>query len=72
MKIKFLVLSTMITLAEQQLHAQYSAPAGEWHTWGGDHGFTRYTALDQINADNVKQLQVVWRWKARAGFMAIR
>ena len=44
--------------------AQYGAPNGEWHTWGGDHGFTRYSALDQINRDNVDQLEVVWRWSA--------
>jgi glucose dehydrogenase len=44
--------------------AQYGAPDGEWHTWGGDHGFTRYSALTQINADNVGDLQVAWRWQA--------
>lgn len=44
--------------------AQYGAPDGEWHTWGGDHGFTRYTALSQINAGNVGQLELAWRWQA--------
>lgn len=44
--------------------AQYGAPDGEWHTWGGDHGFTRYSALDQINSRNVSNLEVVWRWRA--------
>lgn len=44
--------------------AQYGAANGEWHTWGGDHGFTRYSALDQINVANVSDLQVVWRWQA--------
>jgi alkylhydroperoxidase family enzyme len=37
---------------------------GEWTTWGGDAGFTRYSPLDQINKDNVKKLEVAWRWKA--------
>lgn len=37
-------------------------PGGsEWRTYGGDKGFTRYSPLDQINRDNVKDLQVVWR-----------
>lgn len=63
MRTKSLVSLLMITLAGH-LQAQYGAPDGEWHTWGGDHGFTRYTALDQINASNVEQLQVVWRWQA--------
>ena len=44
--------------------AQYGAPDGEWHTWGGDQGFTRYSNLSQINAENVHSLQAVWRWQA--------
>jgi glucose dehydrogenase/alkylhydroperoxidase family enzyme len=40
------------------------APRGEWLTWGGDAGFTRYSALDQINQDNVGSLEVAWRWKS--------
>jgi glucose dehydrogenase len=44
--------------------AQYGAPDGEWHTWGGDHGFTRYSALDQITAQNVQSLEIAWRWRA--------
>ena len=38
--------------------------AGEWTTWGGDAGFTRYSPLDQINKDNVRTLEVAWRWKS--------
>jgi glucose dehydrogenase len=46
--------------------AQYGTPAtGEWRVNGGDTGSTRYSPLDQINATNVKNLQVVWRWKAQ-------
>src|SRR5690242_12923683 len=36
----------------------------EWRTYGGDKAFTRYSPLDQINRDNVKNLQVVWRRSA--------
>jgi glucose dehydrogenase len=40
-------------------------PAGtEWRYFGGDKGFTRYSALDQINRDNVKNLRIVWRRSA--------
>jgi len=47
-------------------HAQQGTPVpGEWRTNGGDAGNTRYSPLDQINAANVKNLQVVWRWKAQ-------
>jgi quinoprotein glucose dehydrogenase len=41
--------------------SQERAPAGEWRYFGGDKGFTRYSALDQINRDNVKNLRIVWR-----------
>jgi glucose dehydrogenase/alkylhydroperoxidase family enzyme len=41
-----------------------SASQGEWATWGGDAGFTRYSPLDQINKENVGTLEVVWRWKS--------
>ena len=44
--------------------SQYGAPDGEWHTWGGDHGFTRYSALDQIGASNAGDLEIAWRWRA--------
>ncbi len=48
------------------LHAQQGTPVtGEWRVNGGDSGSTRYSPLDQINAGNAKNLQVVWRWKAQ-------
>ncbi|HEX5005548.1 MAG TPA: PQQ-binding-like beta-propeller repeat protein [Hyphomonadaceae bacterium] len=37
---------------------------GEWVTWGADPGNTRYAALDQINASNVGQMEIAWRWRA--------
>src|SRR6478752_10237275 len=36
-------------------------PVGEWRSYGGDKGYTRYSPLDQINRENVGKLQVVWR-----------
>ena len=41
---------------------QHGAPNGDWPYWGGDAGSTRYSALDQINKDNVKDLEIAWRW----------
>ncbi|HTZ58982.1 MAG TPA: PQQ-binding-like beta-propeller repeat protein [Acidobacteriaceae bacterium] len=43
--------------------AQTGAPKGEWPTYGGDLGNTRYSALDQINAANFNQLQIAWQFK---------
>ncbi|HEY4362885.1 MAG TPA: PQQ-binding-like beta-propeller repeat protein [Bryobacteraceae bacterium] len=43
--------------------AQTGAKNGEWPTYGGDLGNTRYSALDQINATNFNKLQVAWKFK---------
>ena len=43
--------------------AQSGAKAGEWRTYGGDLGSTRYSPLDQINAGNFNKLEVAWRFK---------
>jgi quinoprotein glucose dehydrogenase len=45
------------------LHAQSGAKKNEWPTYGGDTGNTRYSPLDQINADNFGKLVVAWRFK---------
>jgi quinoprotein glucose dehydrogenase len=42
--------------------AQTGAKNGEWRTYGGDLGNTRYSPLDQINASNFGKLQVAWRF----------
>ena len=36
-------------------------PVGEWHYYGGDKGFTRYSPLDQIDPENVGDLGLRWR-----------
>jgi len=43
--------------------AQRGAPNGEWPTYGGDLGSTRYSALEQIDASNFSSLEVAWRFK---------
>ena len=43
--------------------AQTGAKDGEWRTYGGDLGSTRYVPHDQINAANFSRLQVAWRFK---------
>ena len=56
-----LALGGGVQWAEAQLPGTAN---GEWRYWGGDEGSTRYAPLDQINASNVANLQVVWRWRA--------
>jgi quinoprotein glucose dehydrogenase len=37
-------------------------PRGEWPTHGGTNANARYSSLDQITRDNVRQLHIAWRW----------
>jgi quinoprotein glucose dehydrogenase len=46
-----------------RLPGQTGAKNGEWPTYGGDLGHTRYAPLDQINATNFGKLEVAWRFK---------
>src|SRR5947199_2719878 len=39
-----------------------ASPVGEWRSYASDLASTKYAPLDQINAANFKDLQVVWRW----------
>ena len=60
----FALLATLLFSVAITIVAQQGAPAnGEWRRIGGDGGSTRYSPLDQINAQNVKNLKVVWTWK---------
>jgi quinoprotein glucose dehydrogenase len=35
----------------------------EWLYYGGDQGGMKYSALTDINADNLSHLQIAWQWK---------
>src|SRR2546428_2668868 len=37
---------------------------GEWPAYGADKASTKYSPLDQINKDNVRNLRIVWRQPA--------
>src|SRR5216684_5817666 len=52
-----------IALTVAGVHGQSGAKKGEWPAYGGDTGTTRYSPLDQINADNFSKLAVAWRFK---------
>ena len=47
--------------------AQYGATNGEWRSYGGDNGGTKYSPLDQIDATNFDDLRVAWRWESADG-----
>ena len=43
---------------------QRGAQNGEWRSYGGDTGSTKYSPLDAIDETNVQNLQIVWRWQS--------
>jgi quinoprotein glucose dehydrogenase len=44
--------------------AQKGAPQGEWPSYGGDLGSTKYSPLDQIDETNVQRVSVAWEWRS--------
>ena len=56
-------VSVILILGGQPGAAQQGAPNGEWRTYGGDLGSTRYAPLDEINAENFETIQLAWRFK---------
>jgi quinoprotein glucose dehydrogenase len=44
-------------------HGQTGAQNGEWRTYGGDLGNTKYSPLSQIDAGNFDKLQLAWRFQ---------
>jgi quinoprotein glucose dehydrogenase len=62
----YLATTLLALCAMVRLGAQSGAANGEWRTYGGDLGHTRYAPLDQINADNFRTLEIAWRFKTDA------
>ena len=64
MKRTWIYSTAAVALLAASASAQHGAVNGEWHFYGGDAGTTKYSPLDQINAGNVRELRIVWEWKA--------
>jgi quinoprotein glucose dehydrogenase len=60
----FLTAFIVLFSTSLRVAAQNGAANGEWRTYGGDLGNTRYAPLDQINKDNFNKLEVAWRFKS--------
>ena len=54
-----LLAAPAISTANSEVERLTQNPAN-WATWGGDYAGTRYSKLDQINKNNVKNLQPAW------------
>ena len=60
---RFLALVGVIGIFAVSLAAQYGATDGEWRSYAGEPGSTKYSPLDQINKENAKNLRIAWRFK---------
>ncbi|MEE8117763.1 MAG: PQQ-binding-like beta-propeller repeat protein, partial [Gemmatimonadales bacterium] len=58
--------AALVWLLSQPVPLLAQDATGEWRAFAGDQHGTKYSALDQITADNVADLQVVWSWDAAA------
>jgi quinoprotein glucose dehydrogenase len=64
-RLRLLLGGLLITgLAMFPILAQQGTKGGDWKAYGGDEGSTRYSPLDFINRDNIKDLRVAWVWKS--------
>src|SRR5947208_15246064 len=63
MRHAFLAIACVVLASNAPVHGQTGAKNGEWPTYGGDLGHTRYSPLDQINAGNFDKLEIAWRFK---------
>ncbi len=53
-------------VSEKAIQAVMKPKAGEWPTYNGSLGGNRYSPLDQINTQNVRQLQLEWVYALRS------
>ena len=62
-----LSLSCWVACWPHHVRAQHGATNGEWRTYGGDLGSTKYSPLDQIDETNFDDLEIAWRWQSVDG-----
>ena len=66
---RYSLLSTVLLLPAVLALVMACAPpdpgaAGEWPHHGADLASSKYSARDQINAENFAQLEVAWHWES--------
>ena len=57
------LVALLLIPATHRVLGQSGTEGGEWRTYGGDLGNTKYSPLDQINATNFSKLEIAWRLK---------
>ena len=61
--IAVLCASSLLVAHAQSQRVRGGRVAEEWTHWGGDATSTRYSPLEQINAENFADLEVAWVWR---------
>ena len=62
-RLRVVLIALCLLSGSAALSAQHGTQNGDWRTWAGDLGATRYAPLDQIDGDNFEQLELAWRFK---------
>jgi quinoprotein glucose dehydrogenase len=58
----YLLTATVLsTLAMSMVTGSISEPAGEWRSYAGTNAGSKYSPLDQVNKDTVRNLRIAWR-----------
>jgi quinoprotein glucose dehydrogenase len=57
--------STLVLSSGALAQSGTSVYEGDWPEYHGDHFAQRYSPLDQINADNVGDLEIAWRFSTK-------
>ena len=60
---RLIVLLVAAIAAMSQSRGEPRSTSGDWPVYGGDPGGMKYSALTQINRDNVRLLEPAWSWR---------
>ena len=66
MRIAFVSIIVAI-IPSMSVVAQDAAHPGQWRHYAGNHASSKYSALDQIDAGNVDDLEIAWQWIGESG-----
>jgi quinoprotein glucose dehydrogenase len=55
-------LAASLTLCALPVLSSSAVREGEWREYAGDSGGQKYSSLSQINAGNIKDVQIAWTW----------
>jgi len=63
LRMRATLAATAVISMAAALSGQSGTRNGEWTTYGGDLGSTKYAPLDQISGANFSSLEIAWRFK---------